>query len=395
MRAAFSSRKVKDKNVSINCRVVIGNDRSSLFSTKLIVPQKNWDGKNQQVKGRDYKHENNTLNLINLEIKDLINQYRAEHGKLPTSNEVKDLFLKINNQTSTYTNVSSALEKFIQIKKKEVKPQSMRSIITRLNYFKTFIKNQNYEGTRLDALNRYFIEEYIDFLNDYRKDNGEPLNKNTLRRAVTDIFQFSYVMAKKGFIKYDVFGVCEAPKGEPSKFTYLNDSEIRTIEHYEFSSKTLSKYRDYLMFMYETGFHYKEMQNFDTRIHTYISESGMKMISIEREKSQRQTCILPFSKEAENILLKYGEHHMPKVSLNCINRYFKEIAKVIGIEKDFTSKIGRKSFATKWLNLGVSKEAVAKMCGHKDSRVTEEHYMRVQDTKIIREVTEAMKVGQL
>ena len=70
-----------------------------------------------------------------------------------------------------------------------------------------------------------------------------------------------------------------------------------------------------------------------------------------------------------------------------MNRYLKEIATICKIDKYLTTHVARHTYATVCLSQGVSLKNVSKMLGHASVKMTE-HYARVLDTSILREMNE-------
>ena len=69
-----------------------------------------------------------------------------------------------------------------------------------------------------------------------------------------------------------------------------------------------------------------------------------------------------------------------------MNAYLKEIASIVGIDKDLTTHMARHTFATTvTLANNVSIENVSKMLGHANIRMTQ-HYARILDASIEREM---------
>ena len=74
-----------------------------------------------------------------------------------------------------------------------------------------------------------------------------------------------------------------------------------------------------------------------------------------------------------------------------MNAYLKEIAAIVGIEKDLTTHLARHTFATTvTLANRVSIENVSKMLGHSSIRMTQ-HYARILDTSIENEMMNVEK----
>ena len=75
-----------------------------------------------------------------------------------------------------------------------------------------------------------------------------------------------------------------------------------------------------------------------------------------------------------------------------MNSYLKEIADLCLIKKNLTTHVARHSYATSvCLANGVSIENVAKMLGHSNIKMTQ-HYARVLDSSILRDMTNVRNV---
>ena len=79
--------------------------------------------------------------------------------------------------------------------------------------------------------------------------------------------------------------------------------------------------------------------------------------------------VIPIIEEAQEILDRYAsncidDHLLPVPSNSKMNAYLKEVAVICNIEKEFTTHIGRHTFATTiTLNRGISMEVLQSMMG--------------------------------
>jgi len=74
-----------------------------------------------------------------------------------------------------------------------------------------------------------------------------------------------------------------------------------------------------------------------------------------------------------------------------INAYLKEIAAIVGINKELTFHIARHTFATTiTLNYGVPIETLSKMLGHINIKQTQ-HYAKLTDKKVSQDMQELIK----
>lgn len=109
-------------------------------------------------------------------------------------------------------------------------------------------------------------------------------------------------------------------------------------------------------------------------------------IQMIREKTKGQISI-PLLPKSANIIGKYnnGEENyiFPKISNQKFNSYLKEIAAIVGIEKNLTHHIARKTFATTVLLYNdVPMEIVSELLGHSKISITQEHYAKVVQKKV-------------
>lgn len=103
-------------------------------------------------------------------------------------------------------------------------------------------------------------------------------------------------------------------------------------------------------------------------------------------------CHIPLLNPAKSILEKYMPllagtgKLLPVLSNQKMNAYLKEIAAIVGIDKDLTTHLARHTFATTiTLANNVSIENVSKMLGHSSIRMTQ-HYARILDASIANEM---------
>jgi site-specific recombinase XerD len=113
------------------------------------------------------------------------------------------------------------------------------------------------------------------------------------------------------------------------------------------------------------------------------------VISTRRQKTESASRI-PLLPIALEILEKYKNHPkcvnqdllLPILSNQNMNGYLKEIASIVGIEKNFTFHCARHTFATTvTLTNGVPIESVSKMLGHRNLKTTQ-HYAKIIDKKV-------------
>jgi integrase/recombinase XerD len=102
----------------------------------------------------------------------------------------------------------------------------------------------------------------------------------------------------------------------------------------------------------------------------------------KRQKSQ-VGFIIPILPQALAIIQKHNRlQNIPLITNQKYNKYLKEIAEVLNIQKYLTTHVGRKTFGFYALNLGASYEVVARILGHKTIATTQKLYAKVLDPRI-------------
>jgi integrase len=106
---------------------------------------------------------------------------------------------------------------------------------------------------------------------------------------------------------------------------------------------------------------------------------------VDRKKTNKSYRV-PLLPKAVEIMRDYlgGEGLIfPKVTNQKFNSYLKEIADIVGIEKNLTHHIARKTFAsTVLLYNDVPIEIVSELLGHSSIKVTQESYARLSNKKV-------------
>jgi site-specific recombinase XerD len=118
------------------------------------------------------------------------------------------------------------------------------------------------------------------------------------------------------------------------------------------------------------------------------TNGGVNWIIIDRTKTEK-TLEIPLLKKAENLISKYTFDkvlELPVVSNQRFNSYLKEIAEIVGIEKNLTHHVARKTFATTvLLENNIPIEIVSHVLGHTSIKVTQDHYGKILSSSVAKE----------
>ena len=194
-------------------------------------------------------------------------------------------------------------------------------------------------------------------------------------------------LAKDPFILYKA-------KREKKEVIFLDNIELQKLENHYFEIKRVQQIKDLFIFCCYTGLGFTEMINLKTS-DIIKGFDGELWLDIRRNKTQKSYRV-PLLQQAKNILELYRndsrEAVFPRLSNPKFNAYLKEVAAVVGIEKNLTHHIARKTFAsTVLLYNDVPMEIVSELLGHSNMTITQESYGKVVQKKVSEEMKKLKK----
>jgi len=372
------SRTNKKNECPIRCRITFHKKRKE-FSTGLKVKLENWD-KNEQI--TTYPKINNQMEVIKSEI-------QSAYLKLKFSGEnftVEDIYREFKGETvkANYGVIefyNSILDKKKLLIGKELKQSTWNKFSYISNHLKEFVRwKYNKKDFLLQNLTINFLEEFEYFLI-AQKDHKQITANKALQR-------FKSVIRKavgEQLIDRDPF-YSHKPKRVKNKIIYLSKEELIKLEKEPIAQKRLDQIRDCFIFCCYTGLAYKEMANLKNE-HIKKGFDDFLWIQMTREKTDKVISV-PLLPKAIQLIAKYQklndkESVLPVVSNQRFNSYLKEIADIVGIDKNLTHHMARKTFAsTVLLYNDVPMEIVSELLGHSSIKITESHYGKVVQKKV-------------
>ncbi|AZJ36871.1 site-specific integrase [Tenacibaculum singaporense] len=374
----------------IRCRITYNKKRKE-FSTGFFINPDYWNSKEQLAKppSKDNTFINTQLSLIKQQINQAFLFLQVNEKEF----DVEDIYLQHKGKSikseKTFLEVfdyhNSKVKKTIGIdyvestyKKFEECKRLMKKFI-RHKYKKNDLVLQNIKFIFLEDLDYYLKTE--------RRQSQSTINKHIQR--VRKIIKLAIL---EGFIDKDPF-VFYRPKRTTKELIFLTSEELKLIETHQLRQKKLVIVKDLFIFCCYTGLAYADMSELNTK-NIQVGFDGNEWIEMSRKKTKSKISI-PLLPKPRDILLKYN-NKLPKISNQKFNSYLKEIADIIGINKNLTHHIARKTFAsTVLLYNGVPMEVVSELLGHSKITITQEHYAKVVKKKISDEVSKLnQKLGQ-
>lgn len=231
---------------------------------------------------------------------------------------------------------------------------------------------------RLKDLNNKFISDFDYYLKTVHKNDH-----NTTTKYCKNLKKILNVAVSNNWIESNPFNGYKCSYKEVDRM-YLSKSELAVIEAKTFKIQRLKIARDIFLFQCYTGLSFCDMAEL-TKGDIFKGIDNNQWILIRRKKTDTRSAI-PLLPHALRIIEQYkdneGDKLLPCTCIQKFNSYLSEIADLCEINKNLTSHVGRRTFATTIaLANGISLETISKVLGHSSTKVTQ-IYAVVTDLKL-------------
>ena len=374
------SRIRKDGKAPLFCRLTYLEKRKQ-FSTGLFINPKNWNNSLQECEppNNDNNYINSQLNLIKNQINQVFLYLQINNSEFT----VDDIYTKFKGNTPKKEfGVLEVYELFnIRIHKligRDLQKVTYKKYIESFVHLKSFIKAYfKANDVKLKDLKLNFLNEYEYFLKTQKGLEQSTINKaiQRFRKVIQFALEQEYI-DKNPFIGYKA-------KRLQKEVIYLSDDELKSLENYDFSQTRLQQVKDLFVFCCYTGLAFKEMSNLKPE-HIVKGFDGNKWIKMNREKTSKPLMI-PLLPKALDMINKYQNEEilLPVISNQRFNSYLKEIADIVGLKKNLTHHIARKTFASTVLLFNdVPMEVVSELLGHSKISTTQDYYAKIVNKKL-------------
>lgn len=278
----------------------------------------------------------------------------GEEPVLPTISEVFDLFLKESDpkRKGTVTNY----------------------IVTNKILVDFCLKKYKKE-VRINEVNYSFLNNFKNYL---RTGRSKPNNKNTIAKRLKIFFTIlKFAVDSELLVKNPMQGF-KIEHGEP-RDTALTEKEyqsFRALKLPKSACPSMILTRFMFVFCCETGVRYSDAQDLKWE---HVNPE-IKAFSKKQVKTSKNVYV-PLSNQAKAILIKYRNTYQnsegyvfPRIDNQVMNRYLKEIAKLVGITKNLTTHVARHTFGTHLGASGVvSAFTISELMGHSDIGMTQRY----------------------
>ncbi len=370
------SKKNKKGEFPLYCRITINGKRSEI-ATGIFLKQKDFEQKKQRIKNNHPLSDIYNKFIQQLTYK-LIAIYHNElfSGNNPSAAEIKSLY-----KNKRIVQRSKLLELMRLFSEKQFNISKNTARYKRNKHFteltKEALKSVYKENISADDCQYSCMDELVYYLRKKKGFSAGYIKKIVQLIKASVKFGYNNGYAQKLPVNYKI------PFTDNTEIIYLTEREVEKISKYKFPQARLQRVADCFLVQCFTGLAYIDLKRLSTH-NIEFDESG-QWININRQKVQSAKMLVPVLKNVKELLEKYN-YKMPVISNQRYNLALKEVAREVGIHKNISSHVGRKTFGTLLLNKDVPIETVSRLLGHSNVAVTQKHYAVVLHKKIAKDL---------
>jgi len=316
--------------------------------------------------------QRNEEDLSILEFKNRLLGREDKNKVIEEKPTILSLFTFHNTHFEKLVNVGDRAQASLQ------KYERIKSLVKNFN-----MKNFGTEDILVENINNAYIfnlESFMKFESEYKGKIG--IQNNSVVKYFKNIKTVFNYAIKMELILKNPFNIYDG-KVKESEATYLTEVELQMIEARTFKIDRLNRVKDIFLFSCYTG--YAPVDSMKLTRANIIQDANKNLwIKTNRQKTGTRANV-PVLPPVLNIINKSawgGDELLPKISNQKMNAYLKEIADLIGLQKNLTWYVARHTFATTvTLGNGIKIENVSAMLGHTTIKQTQ-HYAKVLELNV-------------
>ncbi|MDO5655776.1 MAG: tyrosine-type recombinase/integrase [Flavobacteriaceae bacterium] len=381
----------------------VNEKKSFIYSTGEKILPIEWNPVTHQpndLKGRTKKAENHRtinkqLNRYSDYFQEIVNRYKNVGEEL-TIDIVRQRFNENFKKSNTKNDFIRIYNEFLNEKENDFSGNSIsKSTLKRykcnLNLLKDF-QNDTKLKISLGNFNDKIYNKFLKYCIEEKKHSA-----NTLHRNVGLLKTFFFWALEKNYTYNKDFVKFKRPSTFRTDEIALNMSQVKEVYEFDFSkNKKLERVRDLFVLGCTTGLRFG---NYSKISRDDIHGNFIRVIDL---KSKSKNLAIPLNTISKEILQKY-DFNLPNISNQKMNKYIKEVFKIIGFDDDIkkTMKYGdelietkslfyerisshtaRRSFITIMKNKRVPDKVIMSYTGHKSLEVFNNYYRPSEDDKV-------------
>ena len=282
--------------------------------------------------------------------------------------------VKATKNKSVYPTISEAFDNYVKYQK--MKPGSKNNHRITKNVLVDFCESKYRKELTIDKISYDFLLRFVKYL---REDRAIPNKQNTVAKRLKLLKTVLRFSNRRGKFKLeDPFAEFPIENGKHREIA-LSEKEYESLKKAKLPASacnSLKLAKHVFMYCAETGLRFSDAMDLSWE---HVDEN---ITSFEKlQVKTNQPVFVPISNQAKAIMIVYkrkyqdAENHVfPRIDIQVMNRYLKELAKIAGIEKNLTTHVARHTFGS---HLGASGKVSAFMIcdlmGHKDGGMSQRY----------------------
>lgn len=231
-------------------------------------------------------------------------------------------------------------------------------------------------------------EDIRSYLAQLKKENYK---EASIANTISSLKSFYKFLLKEGFIKENPMEFIEMPKKSKQLPKVLTEEEITRLLNFKIENNFDIRNKAMMELMYSSGLRVSELVSLT--VHNLDLDNDV-VFTIGKGNKER---VIPIGDYAKDALLKYLKirpeffkrkvsdalflnNHGNQMTRQGFFKILKQIAKEVGIQKDFSPHTLRHSFASHLLKHGADLRSIQEMLGHSDISTTQ-IYMHIENEK--------------
>lgn len=391
--------------LAIRMRVTLRGERPFDFPLGLKVDTDKWDSATERaIEGTKEADEiNRTVEEYRSNINEVFARYELLEKRIPTVQEVKDLFNDMVGKASLLDengklNLWSVFDLFTeQVGNKNQWAastfQKFRALRHHLKAFAPSLSFASLTDEKMQGLVEYYRKK--DFRN------------TTISKQLSFLRWFLRWAAQKRYYTGDLHDTFKPKlKGvsvDSKEIIYLSQDEVKQLEdfHFQPTQEALERVRDVFLFQCFTGLRYSDVAK--------LKRSDVKrgVIHVVTKKTVDGLRI-ELNRHSQAILDKYkdctfpGDKVLPVISNEKMNAHLKTLGQVVGLDEPtrivffkgnqryeevypkwylLTTHVGRRTFVVTALQLGIPVEVIMRWTGHSSFEAMKPYVKIVDELK--------------
>ena len=346
----------------VHVRIYLDCQRDFLTSTKVIVPEDQWNPRQEQVMldTPEARLMNHRLAIIRKTITNIYQQY--ENDDVLSIAVIKQAYHVLVKDRQPIEGVCAFFRQYIKENEEILSNDAFFRYSQMATLFGQYIAyTYNVSDIAFADIDEHLLhnfEHYLRVLKGYNHDR-------TLRNKVHVLKVMFGAAMELGMIEHDPFDGYSPPSVKSSKSKSLTIDDIKLLKKASFNTRRLDKVRDFFLFSCYTGLSYKDMRTLSQDHLERLNGKTWLIIPGATETMPRYIPLLPYPLF---IIEKYHTDMpksplLPLVSQQKTNLYLKEVADICGISKTITFRIAVKSFMKIALAAEVSTDCLFHIIG--------------------------------